>query len=280
MPAAEQPATVPALSTTRVGVTDRWVDLPGRGRFHYVSAGPSSGPLLVFLHGLADSWRSAAPLIPHLDDSFSILALDQRGHGETGDRFEHYRLDDLAADAAAFIAALGRRPAALIGHSLGSLVAQRVAAAHGSAAESLVLIGATDSAARNPVLAEVAQAIEALPDPLPAGFIREFQAGTVHRPLPPGQLDAFVADSLKLTRRVWGGAVAGLGEAEAIAAGRIELPTLIIWGEEDAVFGATDQERLRRLLAQSSFVRLAETGHAPHWERPQPVAEAIRRFLG
>ena len=268
-----------ALSAASVSATDHWITLPDRGRYHYVTAGKADKPLLAFFHGLADSWRSIAPLIPYLTDDFQIVALDQRGHGETGDRFASYAPADFAGDAETFIATLDRQPAALVGHSMGSMVVQRVAAERPQAARSLVLIGGTDTCAGNPVLKELASEIANLPDPVPVNFIASFQASTVHDPLPAGFLDAFVADSVKLTRRVWQETVGGLMEDSLIVGPQIKAPTLILWGEHDSVFDSTTQKRLRASLGDAVFIGYAEVGHAPHWERPEIVARAIRQFV-
>jgi non-heme chloroperoxidase len=275
---AEESGTVGLLSAAGVGATDRSVDLPGRGHFHYVTAGSAGRPLLVFLHGLADSWRSAALLFRHLADDFEIAALDQRGHGETGDRFSSYEPGDFAADAAAFLKALGRPPAVLAGHSMGSLVAQDLAADLPETVSRLVLIGGADTAAGNAALQGLADELPRLPDPPPRSFVYDFQASTVHRPLPDGLLDAFVADSLKLSKRVWIETVRGLLATRPGPEPRRSIPTLIAWGEQDSVFDAAAQERLRKRFHPSTFVSYPETGHAPQWERPETVAASILAF--
>ena len=272
---------VPARSLSAAGLSaeDRWLRLPNGGHYHYVAAGDPSKPLLVFFHGLADSWRSVAPLIPYLASDFHILALDQRGHGETGDHFDSYAPADFAADAAAFIAVLGRWPTVLIGHCMGSIVAQRIAAARPWVAKQLVLIGATDSAAENPALKELAGAILQLPDPPPVSFVRGFRA-KIARSLPQaGHKDAFVADSVKLTKRVWQETVCGLLVDRQTVAEQIRMPTLVVWGESDGLFGASTQARLRAVLPRASFVSYAESGHAPHWERPELLSNSILSFL-
>jgi non-heme chloroperoxidase len=56
-------------------------------------------------------------------------------------------------------------------------------------------------------------------------------------------------------------------------------PTLLLWGERDAVFSRGDQDALLTGIAGSRLVTYPETGHAPHWERPEPFARDLEAFL-
>src|SRR5258707_13607451 len=123
-----------------------WVTLPNERLYRYVAAGDPSKPCLVLLHGYTDSWRSFDPILPFLQEHFHLIALDQRGHGDTGDDFLSFDIDDFVIDAIAFVAQLTHLPVNLLGHSLGSLVAQRVAAAQPELIDRLILIGASDTA--------------------------------------------------------------------------------------------------------------------------------------
>ena len=53
-------------------------------------------------------------------------------------------------------------------------------------------------------------------------------------------------------------------------------PTRLLWGECDAVFSRGDQEALRSGIAESRLVTYPETGHAPHWERPDEFARRLQ----
>lgn len=161
---------------------------------------------------------------------------------------------------------------------MGSLVAQDLAADLPEMISRLVLIGGADTAAGNAALQGLADELPRLPDPPPLAFVRDFQASTVHRPLPAGILDAFVADSMKLSKRVWIETVRGLLAGRRGLGPRRSIPTLVAWGEQDSVFDAAAQERLRMHFDPSTLVSYPETGHAPHWERPVAVAAAIQAF--
>jgi pimeloyl-ACP methyl ester carboxylesterase len=260
------------------GVTSEWITLINARSYHYVTAGPADAPPLVFLHGYTDSWRSAELLLPHLAGPFRVIALDQRGHGASDFDFERFSIDDFAADAADFIEHVVGGPVTLVGHSLGSLVAQRLAARHPALVARLVLIGSADTAGGNPALAELVGALRELGERIPYAFARDFQASTVARPLAPAQLETFVQESLRLRPVVWRKVAAALLNDAAVVAGSISAPTLLLWGEQDGVFDAAAQDRLQALLRQVRRITYPGIGHAPHWEAPEQVARDILAF--
>jgi pimeloyl-ACP methyl ester carboxylesterase len=132
----------------------------------------------------------------------------------------------------------------------------------------------------NPAVLELDELVQALSDPVPAEFVRDFQVSTVHRGVPDAFLARVVAESLKLPARVWQAACAGI-----LAAGsngylhRIEAPTFIVWGDRDAFFLREQQERLHEAIQGSALVIYPETGHALHWERPERFARDLESFM-
>jgi pimeloyl-ACP methyl ester carboxylesterase len=96
----------------------------------YDVAGPADGAPVLLLHGLSssrDTWHDVAS---RLASTYRVYTLDQRGHGESARTPGEYRVEHYAADAVDFIAAVIGAPVALVGHSLGGLVAANVAGAH------------------------------------------------------------------------------------------------------------------------------------------------------
>jgi pimeloyl-ACP methyl ester carboxylesterase len=255
-----------------------WTTLSNLRTYHFVKAGPETAPALLFLHGYADSWRSGELLIPHLRDHFRIYALDQRGHGQTDDEFDRFTIDDFAADAADFIRWVIGGPVVLVGHSLGSLVAQRVAAEHKDLVSRLVLIGSADTAAANPALLELQAELARLDGEIPRAFVQDFQAGTIGKPLFLSQLDVFVAESMRVSPIVWRKTAEGLAADNRVVAAHIAAPTLVVWGAEDGVFGLDAQHRLMALLKDGRLRVYPEVGHAPNWEEPETVARDIIAF--
>jgi len=255
-----------------------WTTLSNLRSYHFVKAGAETAPALLFLHGFADSWRSGELLFPTLSDHFRVFALDQRGHGQSDDEFDRFTIDDFAADAADFIRWVIGGPVILVGHSLGSLVAQRVAADHKDMVSRLVLISSTDSAANSAVLRDLRDTLRSFGDEVPRAFVQDFHAGLIAKPLYLSQLDVFDAESMRLSARVWRKTAEALVIRNAPVAARIAAPTLVLQGAEDAVFGVEAQHRLMALLKDGRLRVYPEVGHAPNWEEPETVARDIIAF--
>ncbi len=111
----------------------------GDASLHY-ARGPSSGPPLLFLHGVLRGWQDFLPLIPPLTARWHVHALDFRGHGRSSPRPGRYCVVDYVEDAAAFLKHGCDEPAVLYGHSLGAMVALAVAGGpHADAVKAVVL---------------------------------------------------------------------------------------------------------------------------------------------
>ena len=95
-------------------------------RLNYLDYGSSDQPL-VMLHGGAWCWQEYLSLIPSLGRRWHTYALDLRGNGRSGWVPDTYRLQDFAEDNAEFVNQLNA-PAALVGHSIGGVIALMVAA--------------------------------------------------------------------------------------------------------------------------------------------------------
>ena len=97
---------------------------------------------VILLHGYTDSWRSYERVLPHLPQSLRVLAVTQRGHGDSGKPDGEYESRVFARDVANFMDTLGIERAVIVGHSMGSTVAQRFAVDYPQRVRALVLAGA------------------------------------------------------------------------------------------------------------------------------------------
>lgn len=260
---------------------ERLLELPGGLRLPCVEQGDAQGLPVLLLHGVTDSWRSFTPLLPLLPDTWRVVAVTQRGHRGASQPADGYGIGDLAGDAAAVLDALGIASAAVVGHSMGGAVAQRLAIEQPARVRSLVVMGSFSALARNPVVHDLYAAVSALRDPVDRGFVHDFQASTVARPLPPAFLDLVVGESLHLPARVWQALFTGFLADDAVAdLARIGAPTTIIWGDADTICPSADQQTLAAAIPDARLVVLPGTGHAVHWDDPQAVAHALRAALG
>ena len=114
-------------------------DISANGvRLHYQRAG-AGGRTLVFAHGLTDSGRCWLPVAEQLAGNYAIVLYDARGHGRSEAPEQGYTYDNLAADMAGLIGALGLERPVVIGHSMGAATAGLAAARYPDLARAIVL---------------------------------------------------------------------------------------------------------------------------------------------
>lgn len=247
----------------------------------YVEQGSPTGVPVLMLHGITDSWHSFEPVLPHLPARVRALALTQRGHADADQSPDGYRTRDFAADAAAFIEALGLGPVVLVGHSMGTTNALRLAIDRPDLVRGLVLAGAFASYANNPGLVDYCDTcISTLVDPIAPSVALEFQESTLARPIAPQFLDLVVRESLKVPARVWRAAFAGLLEDDfAAELEKVGVPTLCVWGDRDAFVPRADQHRLLASIRGARLQVYEGAGHALHWEEPARFASDVAAFV-
>jgi non-heme chloroperoxidase len=250
-------------------------------RLNYAEKGGQSGEAIIFLHGYTDSWVSFRRVLPLLSPEYHAFALSERGHGDSDKPECCYTLDDFAADVDAFMDALGIEEATLVGASGGSFMAQRVALDYPHRVSRLVLISSAATLLDNEAVMGLGEEMLALEDPISPEFVREWQEVNVYQPVPDEFFDKMISESLKIPARIWRNYWEGvvLAPDHASRLGEIDVPTLIMWGEKDAVFSREDPERLAAAIPGATLKVYPETGHAVHWERPQWVVRDLEEFV-
>lgn len=248
-------------------------------RLRYAEQGDPAGQPIILLHGYTDSSFSFSRVLPSLAAKYHVYALDLRGHGDSERPASGYRLTDFASDVLAFMDEKGLRRATIVGHSMGSFIAQQLAILAPRRVERLVLI-ASGATLHNDAVLDLQRAVNTLTDPVPAKFVREFQAGTVYQPLPEEFMDRVVNESLKVPARVWRATVDGFFATDyRLQLGQIKAPTLIFWGDRETIFSRPEQDSLVKMLANAELKVYPDTGHAPHWERPEQFVKDLEDFL-
>ena len=248
---------------------------------HYAEHGHRGGEAIIFLHGYSDSWFSFSRVLPLLSPEYHAFALTQRGHGDSDKPECCYRLDDFAADVDAFMGAVGLEEATVVGASTGALFAERVALSYPHRVSRLALVGAQTPA--NEAVLGLREEVRALEDPVPPEFVRAFQESTIYQAVPQEFLDTVVSESLKLPARVWRDymeqAVLSIDHDYVLPLREIDVPTLILWGEQDPLFPREEQERLAAAIPDSTLKVYPETGHAVHWDRPEQVVHDLEALM-
>jgi pimeloyl-ACP methyl ester carboxylesterase len=262
------------------GILER-VTLPSGIELPIVEQGGRDGVPVVLLHGITDSWRSYEPVLTGLSEAFRATTVTFRGHGDASKPNAGYAIADFGADVVALLDALDIPRAVIAGHSLGSVVAQQVAAMRPDRVAGLVLIGALFPEPDKPIFRTYwEEFFSTLVDPLDPAVVREFQESTLVQPAPPGFLDIVVAESLNAPAHVWRDAWHALVTMDLRAAlPSVTAPALLIWGDQDTLALKEDQDALLASLPDSRLTVHAGAGHAVHWEEPERVAAEINEFI-
>ncbi len=249
------------------------------GRLSYREAG--SGPAIVFLHGLLGSSDSWVCQFRGLARHYRVVAWDAPGYGDS---------DTVEPSAAVFADALeallghlGAAAVCLVGHSMGGVVATVAAARHRDAIGRLVLscthAGYADDPA-SPPSAKLLQRISDLETMGGDAYGRQRARDMVA----PGTSSAVIdlAAGIAAQTRPVGlfAATRMLQFADARPCyGKLDLPTLVLFGAEDPVVRPELTAELRRLTPWARHIDLPGVGHAPYLEDPATYTQTIRAFI-
>ena len=238
-------------------------------------------PLVVFVHGAAldhTVWALLARWFAHR--GFAVLAPDLPGHGRS-DGEPLATIGAMADWTAALIEATGARRAAIMGHSMGSLVALETAARH---SEKITAIGLIGAAAAIPVARDLLAAAEA-DDHAAIDMLRiwgyGFRAG-IGGSLAPGLWMLGGAERL-LERARPGVLFTDLRACDdyrdgLTSAAKVTAPATLVLGERDLMTPAKAGMELAAALPNARVVTLKGAGHMLMSERPDEVLAAVREF--
>jgi pimeloyl-ACP methyl ester carboxylesterase len=237
-----------------------------------------SGPALVFFHGpWGLTWN---PFLDELARDFTVHAPEHPG--TTPDvPDDAYKLDglwDLVLCYEELLDALGLERAALVGHSFGAMVACELAAAYPRRARALVLI---DPIGLWRETAPIVNWMMLNPADLPARIFSEPKGEAAQRLL--GAPDD--ENGGARLRLMWAMGATGKfiwplpdkGLKKRIH--RVKASTLLVWGKEDRLVPPSYADEFARRIPGARVQTVERAGHAPHLERPEPVARMLREFL-
>jgi len=247
----------------------------------YVTQGRSTGLPVVFLHGYTDSRRSFDRALAHFPDSVYAIAVSQCGHGDSDRPVDGYAPGDFAADIAALLDRLRIDRAVIVGHSMGAIVSQRLALDYPKRVRGLVLVGSFYSIKHHLGVQEFWEStVSKLEDPIDPEIARQFQMSTVSNAVPESFMDTVIRESLKVPARVWKSALRSLLDSDHThELGNIRVPTLLMWGDQDAYANRNDQDWLLSAIPGSRLSVYAGVGHSPQWEDPSRFATEVSDFV-
>lgn len=241
---------------------------------------------VVMLHGFtndADAWADTAEELQRQLPHVRCVIPDLRGHGDSGmptdqpwssHPIDAFTLDRQADDVAGLMTQLGLSAAVIVGHSMGSLVAVRLAHRHPSLVAELGLLATSVHTAGTPFLsdwlrndvvagqwrAQLAKRHVLWPDDAMGMSPLDVDSGAVEwmktlwnfYPLTPlRSTDEQAERAARIPLAVWVGANEAILNADL---GReladLDVPVLVVWGSQDSFFRKTDQELVVKVLEE------------------------------
>ena len=258
--------------SVEMGIADR--ARVGDLEIAYTSAGHGA-PALLFIHGFAGDRTYFAPQLAHFASSRRVVALDLRGHGEST-TMTSATLDDFAADVIAVLDAAGLERTVVCGHSMGGVVALKIAGARPDLVRGVAMIEST-------VLfpAEVREQASTSFVPALAGehgreALTAFFTNVILSPLdPPELVDRVLHDVARSSPALAHAFFSDLWTSDyATELAGAQCPLLYVHTQAPA-----DLQRLRRLRPDAFVGEAIGSGHYPQLTVPGQVNAMLDRFL-
>jgi 3-oxoadipate enol-lactonase len=254
-----------------------FADIDGN-TLHYVSYG--EGPPVVFVHGLGGSSNVWHGVMQAMQQHHHCIALDLRGHGRSQGRGK-FSVEGWAKDVQKLIRHLELPAVTLVGHSMGTLIAQHLAETSPESVDQLVLVGGisyfqppTADAYRERADLVEADGMDALIDPWLEGAVSP-QSHAVHA----GMVGLLRELFLRNEPQNYAKSCRALSESPRIRRDEIGQPTLIITGAHDRSTPLAMSEELKSSIPVSRVKVLPDVGHWSPLEEPGAVAATILEFL-
>lgn len=243
------------------------------------------GDAVVCLHGLGGDSNTWTPLMPALAN-YRVLRPDLPGSGRSGSDGP-LTIEKLAEAVLAACKHLGVARAHFLGHSMGTIVCQHIAAAQPRLVRSLSLFGplvAPPDSARANIRARGEKArtegLRGMHD-IANALVNAATAAETRQRFPVAA--AFVRESLmRQDAEGYARNCDALASATPAAVERIEAPTLLVTGDEDAVAPPQAVRAMAERLTAAKGVRTVVLTRCGHWtpvERPDDCARELRQFL-
>jgi pimeloyl-ACP methyl ester carboxylesterase len=272
-------------------LTDHTITLHG-SRFHYTERGDHDAPPVVLLHGVTGHARSWDGEGAALADRYRVLALDQRGHGDSDPPPDaDYTMASLSADLAAFVDALGLPTFAIVALSLGGRVAMHYAGTHPDRVTRLVVVDIGPDIAPagrtrvGQIMSHAPERFDTLEDIV--AYLRAnnprytdalLRARVEHgvRPLPGGgftwKYDRGLRELVRSGR--WSDPIDLWPAWTALA-----CPTLLVRGAESDILTADIAKKMIEAQPRARLVEVPHAGHTVPGDQPEGFVKLLRDFF-
>lgn len=267
-------------------------------KLHYVTQG--EGELMVMLHGFPEFWYSWRHQIPEFAQNFKVVAVDLRGYNESDkpSKQSAYVMDEFIKDIEGVIKGLGYDRCVLVGHDWGGAIAWSFAYAHPDMVERLIVLNL-------PHPAKFAEGFRTPQQLLRSAYIFFFQLPLLpelllqasdYQPIESAfkgmavnksaftqaDIEAYkdaaakrgaLTATLNYYRNVWQQGLLNYNW------GILEVPTLMIWGEDDTALGKELTYGTEAYVRDFQIKYISNCSHWVQQEQPQLVNQYMREFL-
>ncbi|MEX0341866.1 MAG: alpha/beta fold hydrolase [Erythrobacter sp.] len=287
------PDTDPAEMQAKYGAPpSRILAISGDRRVHVRDEGPRDAPVIMLLHGSNADLHTWQQWADALKADYRVVRFDQRGHGLTGPAPDgDYALDAFVDDIDKVAEALDIDRFTLAGNSMGGAIAMGYAIANPDRLEGLVLVDAAGAPIEREgggnlafTLAGMPVVGDALSELLPRSLVARSLSQSVSNQeiVSPEAVDRYwelarYPGNRTATRQRFS---AGRKNFEAETVGKVAVPTLVMWGEEDALIPYEAAAWYMEHLPDATLASYPGIGHIPMEEAPERSVADLRAWLG
>jgi pimeloyl-ACP methyl ester carboxylesterase len=269
-------------------------------KLHYVSQG--QGKLMLMLHGFPEFWYSWRHQILEFAKDYRVVAIDLRGYNDSDkpQELEAYKISELVADVKGVISGLGYENCILVGHDWGGIIAWHFAYAYPEMVEKLIVLNIPHPALFVEGLKTPQQLLKswyafAFQIPWLPEFLFQFNDYQLiascftdmaidRTAFSESDLNAYKDAAAKrgaLTAAInyYRRAFQSLFDGDSRSWDILDVPTLTIWGENDAALGKELSYGTQKYVREWQVKYIPNCSHWVQQEQPALINRYIREFI-
>ena len=259
-------------------VKENFIDVDGN-KIRYLETG-NSKKTLILVHGLGASAERWIYTIPYLEKDYHLIVPDLIGFGYSDKPIVDYTIDFFADFLKKFLDSVGIEKPNIIGSSLGGQVSAEYASKY-SNVKKLVLVSPSGVMKQSTPALDAYIMAALYPNEVNAKNAFEMMEGS-GLDIDPSIIEAFI-ERMKLpnAKMAFMSTILGLKNAEIITTKlrSINVPTLIIWGSDDAVIPINNADGFVSSIKDCRFYRMDNCGHTPYVQDPKGFSKIVLAFL-
>ena len=251
----------------------------GQYQVRYLEVGHSK-KTIILLHGLGASAERWLPIIPYLSDDFRVIMPDIIGFGYSDKPIANYTPKFFMEFLSGFMKNTSIEKPILVGSSLGGRILLEYATHHPQNIEKMILVSPAVNEELSPALQSYMQAaLHPTFEDVKNAFLTmnggngeiedEFIDEFINRMSLPNAKMAFLASLMGLKKQIL--------KTEMLT--DLEIPTLLIWGEDDQVIPISNITKFRNSIKNIQYQIMEKCGHAPYAEKPELFSKIVLDFL-